>query len=708
MEKKIPGMNVPDLVNQQWSKRRKQRNPTAEKVKVATWIKAAGDLFAEMQDKTTGWFSAQTRDDYTRKLTALYDQKDALYSRFKGDEKATHTIDAIVEDLEKARQTIEHNGNYYSQWGSQEEYNQWQYFYNGDQDTRIKNATANLKKKTKAKDNAYGQYKSHLNADVDDIDFMTHDSDAAEKKGQKLLGVYQQAEAEEKKAWEILWDAKYDTMTSAELQAIMEGVQDKAEKDHVSKLQKNANLAERKQELADLSAVVDPESEQYDPDFLAKSDYRSTAVNDGSLGESDTGYADIDYEFINGNEDISELIVGMDRNYYQITDEERQIYNYWYNYDREHGTDKAKRYLNLLQETFNARDSEADYAKIEGKALQEILYGVKSGLAKFGRDIDTLYRQPEDYIPMTSTEMTAQKAYEGLGDVGNVRWYNMKTGQWEDKIAGKSLGQLGFNAVEDAAYNLPGTIAGTLVDPLKIPVAKAVLQGVISGAANNGDAYRQMMKQGYTPEQAREYGNRVGIGTGVIETASSLLQDQAKKQIEATISSGPARALGKLLTNNDWLGITESLQSIVEDNALKAVTGEDKPGTEQLQAAAQSAVAAKAMDKIFNQMKADPEALSLDLRQSLLQALKDPATRQAIEKTGTFTPGQLDTIAAGLENAGDQDEGIGTYVGDILYGPTGFAINKQELIPLAEEAFHNRGNYDNDPTARALYERYMR
>ena len=194
-------------------------------------------------------------------------------------------------------------------------------------------------------------------------------SDQAAAEYEVLRNAFQAAEEEEKIARQEYWSAKYDTMTAAELQAVMEDLGDKEEKGFVSQLQKNATLAERKQELADLNAVIDPESSHYDPEFLAKSEYQSTKLAEGVLGESNTEYEDIDYEFINGNEDISELIVGMDRNYYYINDQERQIYNYWHAYDREHGTNKADRYLNLLQETFNARDSEVDYGKIEGNTL---------------------------------------------------------------------------------------------------------------------------------------------------------------------------------------------------------------------------------------------------------------------------------------------------------------------------------------------------
>lgn len=660
---------------------------------VGDWAKAASDLFTEMQESTTGWFSSQTQSMYTQKLKNLYDQKDNWSGRFQGNAEATNTIDAIAEDLKNAQEVIEQNGKYYSQWNSKEEYEDWNTYYGGDQATRVKNATANLEAKTKAKNDAYGQYNAYFNTSVDDIDFMTYDSEAAEAKGKELLRAFQQAQAEERKAQEILWDAKYDTMTAAQLQAVMKGLKDKAEKDHVSILQKNANLAERKQEFEHLNAPFDPESEHYDPTFLEKTFYSSTKLTDGSLGESDTGYADIDYEFINGNPEISELIVGMDRNLYQITDEEKQRYNYWHNYDKEHGTNKAKRYLYLLQETLNDRDSAEDYAKIEGKALQEILYGVKSGLARFGNDVNNWYLKPEEYIPMTSTEMTAQRAHDGLADVGDL------------KINGQTISQHLFNVAENVGYNLPSSVPSLLYGDYLGTATKA-WSAISSGLSANGAAYREMVNQGYTPDQAKRYGKRVGVGTGAVDVASNWMEDKVKEKLKTVVSDGAAGALAKILSETEWLGLADSVRSTIQNGAFKEVTGESKPDAETLQAA-KNAVTVKAMDKIFNRIGATPEEISLDLRRSLMGTLKDPETREAIVKSGAFTHEKLDEIAVGLALAGDKDDAVGTYVGDVVYGENGFAMNKQYLQQIVDEALRSQNRIMTADEADAFDRQYM-
>ena len=129
--------------------------------------------------------------------------------------------------------------------------------------------------------------------------------------------------------------SRYHTMSAKQLQEILATSKDKDERKYVEALLENMVAQQRKRDLKIMMERGDPESVLYDPDFSEKCGYRSTKLTDGSWGESDTGYADIDYEFINGNPEISELIVGLDRNYRYISDYERQVYNYWYNYDRE-------------------------------------------------------------------------------------------------------------------------------------------------------------------------------------------------------------------------------------------------------------------------------------------------------------------------------------------------------------------------------------
>lgn len=550
----------------------------------------------------------------------------------------------------------------------------------------IRRAKEKLDQKTNARKDAEIARDRCYDADVNKYNYMTMNDDTcedAEKKYKELCAVVEDAKIAERQAREELWTAKYDTMTNRELQAALVKIEDEDEKAYVIELQRNRVITARKEELEGLSAVSDPESEYYDPDFLGKSAYQSTAVTDGSLGEMNTGYADIDYEYINGNPDISELIVGMDRNYYQITDKEKETYNGLYDHDQQNGLNKAKRYLELLQEDLNRRHKDEKFLEYDGKTLKEIFYAFLSTVSEYGNDVNIGYLLPEDYIPDTSTKMLRDEIFEDIGDAGGAI-----------KFEGRSIPQIIFNKAEDSTYNFLTEVSGPL-SPLAV----------------RGKAYREMINRGYTPKQAEAYANYIMIKDGAAEVLSDLVGEGAGWLWKKAFTDEGMRLLGKLLDKTDWLGLRNKIQSEIqtagENYALGKVTGEDKPDAEALQTAAKSAVTAKAMDKIFNRMKADPEEVSLDLRKSLLDGLKDPACREGIRRFGGFTPESLEEITARLESVGNQDEIGGTYVGDAIFWENGAVMSRKYLQQMVDEAIRDRDKEIDDPVAKAIYEKYM-
>ena len=193
-------------------------------------------------------------------------------------------------------------------------------------------------------------------------------------------------------------------------------------------------VTQREMDIIAFNSVADPESENYDSEFIEKSVYASTKCssdeqgcfdvpaydfyNSSMNGELDTGYSDITYEFINGNPDISELIVGKDHNYSYMSDSERSVYNYYHLVDRENGTDYAEKYLNLIQEDLNARAAAEEFKKHEGNTAAELLFAAKSGVHNFGEAVDSWYRQEEGYIAPTTTQIVSGKIRDDLS--GNL------------------------------------------------------------------------------------------------------------------------------------------------------------------------------------------------------------------------------------------------------------------------------------------------
>ena len=583
-----------------------------------------------------------------------------------------------------------------------------QFLTKKERQQKVEKATGFLEWATTEKEIAYAKYQDYVNSTAA-LDFMTYDSDEVRRKGEELEDKYKSAVLRVENARKELWSAKYDTMSAQQLQVALAEAEDDEERAYIEDKQNKQVAEQRERDLKIMLQRGKPESVLYDPDFLEKSEYRSTKLTDGSWGESDTGYADIDYEFINGNPEISELIVGLDRNYRYISDYERQVYNYWYNYDREHGTNVADNYLNLLQETLNDRDSAEDFAKIEGKTALELAYGFQSGLSQWGNDVNNWILQPEGYIPMTSMEMTSGRIYDDMADVGDFL-----------TIDGKSIGQLGYTWMEDQGYNLPGTLvagavgkggrlAGVLTDTGS-KLTETLIKGVFASAATNGKIYRERINQGNSMEQAKQYANDASVDAMTSEYVSMLAGAGLEALWNKLPSNSVTDTIGKILNETDWLGATKALESAITGNVEAYTPGSTVSGnntaTEKARKTAQAVVTAKGLEKIIKQTQGNVNEISPDLREALLESLKDPAIRTEVENTGLFTSTQLDEVTAKLETAETGSPGLGTYIGNAAYGPNGYTINRQMLQQWADQAVRQRGMYANDPMGKALYERY--
>lgn len=339
---------------------------------------------------------------------------------------------------------------------------------------------------------------------------------------------------------------------------------------------------QRKQTLAKFSSVADPNSVNYDPDFEEKSKYVSTRITDGSIGEGDSDYRDIDYEFINGNESISELFVGKYKNLYYIKESEKKLFNYYSYIDRTTGSNFADQYMSLIQEDLNDRASEEEYKAYEGKLFKELLYGVKSGLVNFGTATNNWYVKDDGYIPATATQLTAERIREDLAD-DSLSWYNFAAGKWEDKIMGKSAAQLVYDGIKTVSSAAPAALTTALIGAVN-PAAGAVVGDVMSGAYSSGTAYQEKTNQGYTQEEAEIYATLVGVsdvaiqkvidGMGGItgEEANRLVGNLSKvnKVLERVAKSSG----GRYLKNAGDSFVAEMIQSYIEPWLWEAVSGE--------------------------------------------------------------------------------------------------------------------------------------
>lgn len=318
-------------------------------------------------------------------------------------------------------------------------------------------------------------------------------------------------------------------------------------------------------------------------DFDAKSQYVSTKSGKWFAGlttDYGLGYDDLAYEYINNvdgmrgeikmkhlaynhapaddNESIYEK-----NGYDYMTPEEVKIYNYYYSTQ---GKEKAQEYLDTIQETLNQRKGSAMFEKIEDKPFLEYMFGVEAGLDQFKSGMENLFSN-EDYIPLSATQIASGMVREDLGDVG------FDLPEW---MGGSSIGQVGYDMTTTTANMLPSILVSF------IPTVGQVASPVLLGASAAGNAKAEMLRLGYTKEQATSYGLLVGASEGVLQYALGGISALGGKvsgnvisKMVSQIDNGLAKAAIKLGGNMVSEGLEESLQSILEPVFKSITTGEE-------------------------------------------------------------------------------------------------------------------------------------
>lgn len=213
-----------------------------------------------------------------------------------------------------------------------------------------------------------------------------------------------------------------------------------------------------------------------------------------------------DGEVSSGRSDRTNMILSM-------TDKEVSIYNY---YLGKYGKDKAEEYLKIIEESLNSQTATELYSEIEGNTARELYFGVVSGLDQFASGIENVFNTKDDYIPSSAIQMTSGLVREDLADDSIPIWYSFKTGEWEDKVLGSSLGQVGYDVINTTSNMLPSILASTVVGVIN-PTAGAVVGAGLMGASAAGNAYAEALNLGFDKGQARMYSTMVGGSEALLQ-----------------------------------------------------------------------------------------------------------------------------------------------------------------------------------------------
>jgi hypothetical protein len=263
------------------------------------------------------------------------------------------------------------------------------------------------------------------------------------------------------------------------------------------------NRAKRTQEGIELSSVSGND------DFSEYSRY--TAGKERLI----PNYDDVILDFVNGNrnenmaigkawgrisDDESSRLYATEH----MTDDERAIYNYYYNKD---GLEAAEHYLDSIMETLNYRKATKQYKKLAGKPLAELAFGIPAGFDQANSGLTSLLNTEGKYVPQSSLQMASGMVREDLGAFGP------KTPEW---MGGNSLGQMGYDTITTTSNMLPSILTSTAIGSIN-PVAGKIVGTALMGASASGNAYQEMLNLGYDQNQARNYAALVGASEAGLE-----------------------------------------------------------------------------------------------------------------------------------------------------------------------------------------------
>ena len=485
--------------------------------------------------------SIRERLDYYKDFIDADWSKSVLDQLDRGSKFQSDVFDAAAADHE-----------YWSQWENEEKYNEalaYQKDYNEKLNYGLDAALAEIEK-----------LESEASSNAEHVAYL---QDLIRQRNKAYASAT--VDPNGKSAWTL----EQLNKVNAETEALIEEL---SHASLISEKKQYYTLAKRIQDAERLAGVADPESENYDPEFEKYSGYVSTNPG-GIFGKLQE---DIAYEYINGDEETRAKLENkyqqyllenhIEKGYGQLKDEEKAIYNYYY---QKHGKEAAEEYLFSIADKLNARQAGVVFDNVNDHVALEYLFGVYAGLDQFETGMENLFNT-DSYIPTNSTQLASGMVKEDLADNG-------------PSILGSSLGQIGYDVINTTSNMLPSILVSAGANMI-LPGSGSYVGSALLGASAAGNAKAEMLKLGYSKEQANAYGLMVGASEAVLEKVLggipglkggdgifSALGQKALSKIDNALARVAITIGGNMLDE----GLEEGIQTILEPWLAEVATKAD-------------------------------------------------------------------------------------------------------------------------------------
>ncbi len=281
---------------------------------------------------------------------------------------------------------------------------------------------------------------------------------------------------------------------------------------------------------------------------------------------------------------------------YELTPDEQRVYNYYLAKARsgEINADKARQYFEAVMDMRNQKGAQALYNKAlkDNKALT-YLYGGYAGLKSHYEGL-TKWLDKDGYVAPSTTEYASGLAREALGETdaqGKRKWTAAQTAYDLIYTTANMLPSIAAGLAAGAVTGGVGTALGFGGEGLATAtnIASKATSALSIGRSAGGQAYAEMLNEGYSYEQAKLYGKITGAleagleyalnGIGAVgSTAFSKVAGRTLGEAANGINNAFLRWAvvngGKFLGEAGSEGLEEGLQDIIGPFVKMMITGE--------------------------------------------------------------------------------------------------------------------------------------
>lgn len=506
------------------------------------------DLSSFQSDlKTVGdtWQTTETMEDYKTRASGLIGRLQGYrnyLSAYGAETVASKSqisnIDGMIDSLQQSISGLDSRKKLYEGYLNDKEYQSAKKNYELDEKWSGKLGNyEELSKYLNSTDIKEDQQRGRITGD--DVEYMKNHAEALRIQGLDPKAVQAEIEDVDRKIAEFNRNVK----TVSQLHS-----------DEIKDLKKRkAQLKLDLQKHNDTLILKEAEENSKDQKFSEMSVFRPTEKS--WLFDALEGAVFIDpHDYINATDEEKAQIHRTEAgapfeklNYDQLTEDEVARYNYLVNIGE---PEKAQAYLTALEETLNSRKARNRFKEnYQNNIWEELAFTAEAGLDQFANGMAQVVS--DRILPTSSTQMLSSLVREDLSD----EWV---APEW---MGGFSAASTLYDIGTTTANMAPSILIGAALTSSGVgaPIAGLIASATM-GASAGGNAYNEMVKAGYNPEEAKNF----GILTGASEAALQYLLGGIGQ-----MGGTAAKAVGSKITSKLGSQAIDKIGKVLKKTAIQ-------------------------------------------------------------------------------------------------------------------------------------------